>query len=316
MWHRCDPATHEPLNGETQKANQMQNLSPEGMRIANDLAQRHGFSVDAISHMMIAVLNGSGSMAQFSHSEFAGAGQWMRGGMLMLGDMFNNQLKNRVDSLCYEISELLANQPGLIQSGSFQSQSQGGTNGQSQSSGNFIPTSNDSNLPSLFEPDPNMHWWPESMGSPAAVGSQNNVGYAYFPQTRRLAVKTGDQVWVYDTQDHQIGGFSQQQGIGGSIVFTSQFGTVNLSTLPVVARNGQNVSAPEHMPTRSSAPDLAPPFDPSMTPIAPNDAQQPHEGGQPSEILDAVERLGELYEKGILTNEEFTLKKHELLERL
>jgi hypothetical protein len=41
------------------------------------------------------------------------------------------------------------------------------------------------------------------------------------------------------TLDHQIGGFSQQQGSGGSILFTSQFGTVNLSSLPVVSQNGQ-----------------------------------------------------------------------------
>jgi hypothetical protein len=49
-------------------------------------------------------------------------------------------------------------------------------------------------------------------------------------------VSTGGSVWVYDTQDHQIGGFSQQQGGGSSITFSSQFGTVDLATLPVVSR--------------------------------------------------------------------------------
>jgi hypothetical protein len=38
-------------------------------------------------------------MAQFNHPEFAGSGQWMQGGMLMLGDMFNHALKGRVDAL-------------------------------------------------------------------------------------------------------------------------------------------------------------------------------------------------------------------------
>ena len=88
-------------------------LTPEGEKIADDLARRHGFSVDAVTHMMFAVLNGNGSMAQFSHPEFGGSGQWMRGGMLMLGDMFNHGLKNRVGALCYDISAILANQPGL-----------------------------------------------------------------------------------------------------------------------------------------------------------------------------------------------------------
>jgi len=57
-------------------------LTPEGEIIAVDLAGRHGFSVDAVTQMMYAVLNGNGSMAQFSHREFGGSGQWMRGGML------------------------------------------------------------------------------------------------------------------------------------------------------------------------------------------------------------------------------------------
>jgi hypothetical protein len=41
-------------------------------------------------------------MAQFSHPEFGGSGQWMRGGMSMIGDMFNSGLKSRVDSLLFE----------------------------------------------------------------------------------------------------------------------------------------------------------------------------------------------------------------------
>ena len=78
-----------------------------------------------------------------------------------------------------------------------------------------------------------------NLGSPAAVGSQNNCKYAYFPNIQRLAVSTSGSVWVYDTAEHQIGGFGQQQGSGGSITFTSQFGTVNLNQLRVVIRNGQ-----------------------------------------------------------------------------
>ena len=70
-----------------------QPLTPDGEKIAGDLALRHGFSVAAVTQMMNAVLHGNGSMAQFSHSEFGGSGQWMRGGMLMLGDMFNHGLK-------------------------------------------------------------------------------------------------------------------------------------------------------------------------------------------------------------------------------
>ncbi len=104
----------------------MRQLSPAGQQIISDIAQRHGFSVDATMSMLDSVINGNGSMAQFNHHEFAGSGQWMRGGMIMVSDMFNNHLKGRVDGLCSELANLIASQPDLIRSGSFQSQSQGG----------------------------------------------------------------------------------------------------------------------------------------------------------------------------------------------
>jgi hypothetical protein len=210
----------------------MQQLSPQGRQLVSELAQRHGFSADAVTAMLYAVLYGNGTMAQFSHPEFGGSGQWMRGGMIMLGDMFNNALKGRVDALCSEISDVLARQPGLLQGGSFQSQSQGGSDYQNQTAGGTMGQS------SLFIPDPAAHWWPAELGTPSATGAQNNVKYAYFAGARRLAVDAGGEIWVYDTQDHQIGGFSQQQGGGSSITFTSQFGTVNLASLPVISRGG------------------------------------------------------------------------------
>ena len=75
--------------------------------------------------MLESLINGRGSMAQFNHPEFGGSGQWMRGGMIMLSDMFNNVLKGRIDGLCHELSGLVANEPDLLTPGSFQSQTQG-----------------------------------------------------------------------------------------------------------------------------------------------------------------------------------------------
>ena len=126
--------------------------------------------------------------------------------------------------------------------------------------------------------------------------------YAYFANAGRLAVNTGGEIWVYDTLDHQIGGFSQQQGSGGSISFGSQYGTIDLSRLPVVSRNGQPVTA---SPEPASAPGQA------------THAQLT--SGQPateSDIFAAIERLGDLRAKGILSDEEFAAKKTELLSRL
>lgn len=274
----------------------MQQLTTQGQAIVNDLAARHGFSTDAVTHMMFAVLNGNGSQAQFSHGEFGGSGQWMLGGMIMLGDMFNNYLKGRVDSLCSEISNILANQPGLLRSGSFQSQSQSGGGYQHQANGAGMGAS------SLFVPDPEDNWWPQDLGSPNATGAQNNVRYAYFANARRLAVKTGGEVWVYDTLDHNIGGFSQQQGYGSDIVFGSQYGTVILSSLPLVSRNGQRVNQP-----------VSPP--PSAAP-APTAAPMSAASGNSDDIFATIERLADLQSKGVISAEEFATKKSELLSRL
>ena len=278
----------------------MQQLTPEGHNIVSDLSTRYGFSTDAVTHMLFAVLNGNGTMAQFNHPEFAGSGQWMQGGMIMLGDMFNHGLKGSVDGICNELSGILANQPGLLRSGSFQSQSQSSGGQQSQASG--APMGNCS----LFVPDPRNNWYPSELGAPTSTGSQNNVRYAYFADSRRLAVETGGDVWVYDTLDHQIGGFSQQQGIGGSITFTSQYGTVNLASLPVIFRNGQPVPQEPDAEQPSSSPKATP--TPATTEKVRTQTQ--------SEILEAIAQLGGLREKGILTDEEFTQKKAELLARL
>ena len=55
-------------------------------------------------------------------------------------------------------------------------------------------------------------------GHPSSTGGQNAMRYAFFPGSRRLAIDPGDgKVTIYDTGDHQITGFSQQQGGGQSI---------------------------------------------------------------------------------------------------
>ncbi len=89
----------------------MQQLTDEGRRIVDDVARRRGFSSDAVTTMLIAVSAGYGNQAQFNHPEFGGMGQWSSGGMIMIGDMFNNYLKDRVGSLCQELAGLIQGQP-------------------------------------------------------------------------------------------------------------------------------------------------------------------------------------------------------------
>ncbi len=280
----------------------MPELTPNGQKIVNDLATRHGFSAEAVTQMLIAVIHGNGGMAQFSHPEFGGSGQWMRGGMSMIGDMFNNTLKARVDSLCEDLANLVSQQPGLLGTGSFQSQN--------QSSGAAKSSSQPLGLSSLFVPDPRAQWYPAELGSPSSSGSQNDTRYAYFASAHRLAVDTGGEVWVYDTLNHQIGGFSQQQGGSGSITFSSQFGTVLLTDLPVVMRNGKAVT--EHAPHMVAAVTEHAPA-PQIVATASGVTQSQL---SKNDIFSAIEKLADLKTKGILTEAEFSSKKTELLDRL
>ena len=86
----------------------MQDFSASGRQQIDAIAQRHGFSPEAVASMLRSVVRGHGRMAQFDHPEFGGHGQWMRGGMTMISDMFNSTLKARVERLCDELATLVA----------------------------------------------------------------------------------------------------------------------------------------------------------------------------------------------------------------
>jgi hypothetical protein len=133
-------------------------------------------------------------------------------------------------------------------------------------------------------------WWGADLRWPTSTGAQNGVRYAYFAQARRLAIEVGGRVTLYDARDHQIGGFSQQQGVGGSLTFSSQHGLVEVARLPVVAVDGVPVTAP------APAPVTAPPAPPAVS-------RAPPSGGE-GDVFAPIERLADLHAKGILSAEE------------
>jgi hypothetical protein len=364
----------------------------------------------------------------------------------MLGDMFNHSLKARVDGLCQAIAGHLARQPELFPAGSFQSQSQSGGGQQMQvgsGSGQQMQVGGGQQMQTgpagmapmtpmapigtagggLFSPDPRDSWWPKELGSPSAIGSQNDVRYAFFPATGRLAIEANGRVSVYDTGEHQIAGLSQQQGPAGAVVFSTPGGSISLSSLtPVsgagawqqaqssaggsqqqqqggsgmapmgsmggmapmggmepmnfaasgsaepwwprelgspgasgaqndlryavfpaarrlaVERNGRvsvhdtgdlqisgcsqasgeagvRVTTSSGTVSLASLPEL-PAARTAAEPVAPPQAWPSAQESEHSDVLDALARLGELKEKGILTEEEFAAKKAELLRRL
>lgn len=290
----------------------MRQLTAQGQQIINDLAERYGVSTDAVMTLLQALINGGGTMAQFSHPQLGGSGQWLQGGMTMVGDMFNNSLKATVDGLCSELATLLVNQQIAPMSSSGQWQQQGGGQQQQQGGTGFA-----GNAVSLFVSGATSsggNWWPAELGMPSATGAQNNVRYAYFPANRRLAVDVNGNTTIYDTLDHQIGGFGQQQSAGASITFTSQYGVVSLNDLPVVKGNTapREAAVPPSQESSMANSSMASPSSSSTT----AEVAGPASAVQETDIFAKLEKLAALKQQGIITEEEFAAKKAELLGRL
>ena len=265
----------------------MQQLTLAGQNIVNDLCSRYHLSNAAVVYMLVAVNNGGGNMAQFNCLELGGSGQWMRGGMTMVGDMFNNGLKTTVNNLCNELAGALAN--------------------------NQI-------FPILAAGTPNSNqWWPTNLGTPFSSGSQNNTRYAIFP--KRLAIESAGQVTVYDTLDNNIGGVSQQQGVNNSLIFNSQYGNIAVSSLPRVSGSGSN-SPIRSPPLQANFAELTPTAllqpqnitDGSSKPV--DSVAAVTSSNSSNEILALIEKLAQLKSAGVLSEIEYETKKSELLARL
>jgi hypothetical protein len=211
----------------------MQDLTAEGTQKLEELAARHKLSSGAVKTLRDAIKAGGGRMAQFNHPELGGMGQWSHGGMIMIGEMSNNELKQRIDTLCNDLASMMENEGAPLPFTSLPSQhheSNSGSTTDSPAAGLLADGS--------AQRDQNQ-WWPSNFGTPSSTGAQNDIRYAFFPSTRRLAILDKNQVTVYDTGDHKIIGFSQRQGPDQSLNLTSQHGQISLADLTRVDHNGQ-----------------------------------------------------------------------------
>ena len=268
----------------------MQQLTQTGQNIVNNLSGRYNLSAEAIIHMLIAVQNGGGTMAQFNCPELGGSGQWMRGGMTMVGDMFNHGLKMTVDNLCSELSDALANNQI------------------------FPPP------PPAGSPGSNQ-WWPTNLGQPFSSGAQNNIRYAVFPG--RLAIELNGAITIYDTLDNNISGVSQQQGGDTSLTFSSQYGTIAVANLPLISGPGlapaPQTNFAEPLPPVTDAPVPAPAVPQQATYNAPSGSAEmavTTDEGSADAIIGLIEKLSKMRDVGALTDDEFNAKKVELLSRI
>jgi hypothetical protein len=164
-----------------------------------------------VEALFTAVQHGNGTAAQFNHPDLGGLGQWMQGGMIMIGDFSNQRLKATVAELCTAIAAYLRAQPESVR-----------TPAADLTFGSALAATRTT-------------WWPAEFGTPTASGGQNSMHYAYFARAQRLAIRLGDRVKVYDPRDHQIDSVSQQQDRTQTLVFRSQHGEVAIATLKQVS---------------------------------------------------------------------------------
>jgi hypothetical protein len=197
-------------------------INPEAQNTIGDIAARHGLSQESVRSMLSAMHAGGGTMAQFDIPELGGSGQWMRGGMTMVGNMFDNALKARVDALCAELSQLLA-------------------------------------TTTVFATPSSPSWWPADLGTPSATGGQNDARYAVFPDAHRLVVQINGVTRLFDTGEHRIGGVQQQQGgRHGTVSFSSQLGTFDLAGLRELGAELAATPTPAAPPPATAAPAAVP----------------------------------------------------------
>jgi hypothetical protein len=133
------------------------------------LAIKHSVSTDAVRTVLRALRSGGGRMAQFSHADFGGMSQWSPG-MTMVGDMFNNELKPKLDAICAELASHVAN------AGSRPDNDDG--------------RDGDVSYRSAGRSD---QWWPAGLGTPSSVGAPERAairgvsGYKAAGDPRRSA---------------------------------------------------------------------------------------------------------------------------------
>ncbi len=287
----------------------MGELAPETRRRLEAAAYAHGFSVVTALCLHRALVAGNG-MAQFSHPELGGLGQWAGGGMIMIGEMGNPELRRRVGALCVELAAL---QPALDPGCAISDPTEGGF-GADRIAEPGAPT-----------PAPRQ-WWPAGLGIPSSSGVQGEVAYAWFPHACRLAVRQSDRLAVYNTSGHSITGLSQCGGTAASIRLHGESGEIGLSDFIPADEYAPAWTAPRVVDAATTNATAA-----HADPAAPAGADAAHPVREefdragaavssalscPDDPLAMIDRLAELRASGILTDQEFVAKKTELLGRL
>ncbi|TDB67919.1 SHOCT domain-containing protein [Arundinibacter roseus] len=161
--------------------------------IIRTMAAKHGVSETTISTLLNGLQLSGGRQVQFSIPELGGMGQWQNG-MVMIGDMFNSGLKNKVNALCTELAQLISSLP--------------------KEETERTHTTDKEGVAATFK------------------GSQNDSRYSYYAAEKRLVIEHEGKRTIYDTTGYPLTGVQQSQsGIERRLSFTFPGGTVWLNDL-------------------------------------------------------------------------------------
>ena len=157
--------------------------------VIRDLAAEHGVTVSTVATLLHGLQATGGNQVQFNISELGGMGQWQPG-MTMVGDMFNNALKTKVDKLCSALSEISRELPREA-------------------------TSEKAALP--------------GRSHATFKGSQNDTHYTYYADEDRLVLYENGKNTSYDTTGYALTGVQQSQDNSGKrLSFTHAGGSAQV----------------------------------------------------------------------------------------
>lgn len=171
------------------------------MKKIQEIAAKYNVSEQTVRTLLDGLKGSGGRQVQFNISELGGMGQW-QGGMVMIGDMFNNSLKAKVAELCSELAPLshsLTEEEKKQESAAAETEKK--------------PVE-------------------KKRASASFSGSQNGHKYAYYASENILEMEENGQVTQYSTEGYALSGVQQSQDNGGrTLSFSYPGGTVSVKDL-------------------------------------------------------------------------------------
>lgn len=160
--------------------------------VIRELASEHGVTLGTVAMLLHGLQATGGNQVQFNIPELGGMGQWQPS-MVMVGDMFNHELKAKVDQLCTVLAGLSRQLPREV------AEPMGTLLGQT---------------PATFK------------------GSQSDFEYTYYADGNRLVIYHEGKNTNYDTTGYPLTGVQQAQDSSSKhLGFTYPGGTVEIKDL-------------------------------------------------------------------------------------